>query len=198
MGNSVISIGKKPVYRGVYNASVKYYSENMVAMCACMFQCAAPSIVGVPPITVDASGTASFANTSSWNVIIDNLALYNNISYVEEKTALIRDTVDEFVITISDDWEQNTDYVVGNYVIRGGALYRCISAHNSGSTFDSTKWEQTTIANMVDSLSADIVTINQAISTIVGNDVYLTEEEYDALVAAGEVDPTKRYFTYED
>ena len=51
---------------------------------------------------------------------------------------------------------------------------------------------------MVDSLSADIVTINQAISTIIGNDVYLTEEEYDALVAADDVDPTKRYFTYED
>lgn len=93
MGNSIISIGKKPVYRGVYNSSVKYYSENMVAMCACLFQCAVPSIVDVPPITVDENGTASFANTSSWNVIIDNLSLYNNISYVEEMAALIGESV---------------------------------------------------------------------------------------------------------
>jgi len=196
--SSVISIGKKPVYRGVYNSTVKYYSENMVAMCACMFQCVAPSIVGVPPITIDGSGRASFANTSSWNVVIDNLSLYNNITYVEEKTSLIRNTVDEFVVTISDDWAEDTDYVVGNYVIRGGALYECISAHNSGSTFDPTKWEQTTIANMVDTLSADIIRLANAISSIVDSDIYLTESEYEALVEAGEVDPDKRYFTYED
>lgn len=173
MSNSFINIGKKPVYRGVYNVSTKYYSENMVAMCACLFQCAVPSIVGVPPITIDASGNASFANTSSWNVIIDNLALYNNISYVEEKTVILREIVDEFIITISDDWKKNTNYVVGNYVIKGGALYKCVADHNSGNTFDSTKWQQTTIANMVDdSLSANIATkeyVNDKVATSTAN-----------------------------
>jgi len=40
-----------------------------------------------------------------------------------------------------DEWESNISYKVGNIVIYGGCLYKCITAHISGNDFDPTKWE---------------------------------------------------------
>lgn len=48
-------------------------------------------------------------------------------------------------ITRIPNWVANEDYVVGDLVAHDAKIYRCTTAHTSGSTFDSTeeaKWEE--------------------------------------------------------
>lgn len=44
-------------------------------------------------------------------------------------------------------WMPGTDYVVGNRVFYSGSFYQCRTAHKSGDTFDSSKWNSATIDN---------------------------------------------------
>ena len=41
--------------------------------------------------------------------------------------------------TIISDWAANTNYEVGNLIINGNILYKCITSHTSGETFDETE-----------------------------------------------------------
>lgn len=41
--------------------------------------------------------------------------------------------------TTISDWAANTDYEIGNLVINGNILYKCITSHTSGETFDETE-----------------------------------------------------------
>lgn len=40
-----------------------------------------------------------------------------------------------------NDWQANKVYKVGYTVVNNGKLYRCTTAHTSGSTFNATNWE---------------------------------------------------------
>lgn len=43
-----------------------------------------------------------------------------------------------------EDWEANHGYLVKNVVFYNNAVYRCKTAHTSGTTFDTTKWTNVT------------------------------------------------------
>lgn len=76
-----IIIGSATIWRGVYSGVNKYYAQNLVTMCACLFQCKADVVTDVPPlVTIDETyGIMAFANTDTWVCIIDNLILYNEM-----------------------------------------------------------------------------------------------------------------------
>lgn len=64
------------------------------------------------------------------------------------------------------EWEPNIAYVVDDFVIykpngTDGVIYRCNTAHTSGSTFDNTKW--TTITTYTTGLSGNIYASQNAI-----------------------------------
>ena len=46
-------------------------------------------------------------------------------------------------------WAANTAYTTTSFVIHSNAIYRCTTAHTSTSAWDSLKWAQTTIAEML-------------------------------------------------
>lgn len=43
-----------------------------------------------------------------------------------------------------EEWKQNTSYEVGEVVEYSGEVYRCITTHNSGTSFTKANWEQLT------------------------------------------------------
>ena len=76
-----IIIGSATIWRGVYTDVNKYYAQNLVTMCACLFQCKADVVTAVPPLVMsdETYQTMAFANTDTWVCIIDNLTLYNEM-----------------------------------------------------------------------------------------------------------------------
>lgn len=85
---------------------------------------------------------------------VDDVVIYNNKIYQCNTTHTSGATFlpDEAkwteisaCITRIPNWVANEDYVVGDLVAYDAKIYRCITAHTSGSTFDSTEeanWEE--------------------------------------------------------
>lgn len=44
-------------------------------------------------------------------------------------------------VDVAPDWEEDTSYSVGDVVTYNGHWYKCTTAHTSGSSWDSSKWE---------------------------------------------------------
>ena len=60
------------------------------------------------------------------------------------------DTVDEIMhgsqVSIADAYDTTATYEVGDLVMYGYQLYKCITAVSTAEAFDATKWERTTAA----------------------------------------------------
>lgn len=72
--------------------------------------------------------------------------------------------------TIAQEHSTTTQYEVGDYIVRGDSLYRCISA--TVGNFDITKWQLT-------NMGADVKSITEKLGGL--NFVVLTQAEYDEL-----------------
>ncbi|HEY3251259.1 MAG TPA: carbohydrate-binding protein [Ignavibacteria bacterium] len=53
----------------------------------------------------------------------------------------------------ADDWAPNVNYAIGDYSRYNDAIYKCITAHTSGTTFDSSKWEPDSAKAVPESLA---------------------------------------------
>lgn len=73
----ILSMGSVVKYRGEYDDSTAYYYLNMVTMYGSVFRATGNNFSNMPPIVVGADGFISLANTSVWDAIIDNTAIYN-------------------------------------------------------------------------------------------------------------------------
>ena len=89
MTSDSIYIGSVPIWRGTYSKFSKYYKQNCVTMCSCVFQCISDMIQNVPPLALDDAekGTYKFVNQGGWECIIDNLELYNRTHEAIEAVA---------------------------------------------------------------------------------------------------------------
>lgn len=90
-------------------------------------------------ITIDDNGVIHGANTYTLPV-----ATKDNIGGVKPdgKTLSVEDDGTLQVVNSAgiSEWEQNTDYEVGNIVFNEVTIYKCIENHTSTDTFDATKW----------------------------------------------------------
>lgn len=64
----------------------------------------------------------------------DNVILPTNSTYWQTFAEWVADAT-------PDDWAANTAYAVDSFVYHETTYYRCITAHTSGDSFDSSKWE---------------------------------------------------------
>lgn len=62
-------------------------------------------------------------------------------------------TVDAIVINSSDEYNTSATYNVGDYCIYNNILYKCTTAVTAETTFDSNKWEATTIISVLNVLN---------------------------------------------
>ena len=63
----------------------------------------------------------------------------------EDTQAANKGYVDVLKDNLADAWTNGKTYAVGDYCISGNQLYKCKTAHTSGSTFNQTYWEATSI-----------------------------------------------------
>lgn len=74
---SSIIIGNIPTNRGQYNPSSTYYEGNIVTYYSSQFSAKTNNFSKIPPLTVANDGTVAIANEAFWEVVTDNIELYN-------------------------------------------------------------------------------------------------------------------------
>ena len=84
-GHKAIKIGGALKWRGVYDPTMSYYTDNVVTMCGCVFWHRPEFTRNVPPVMkrVQGSNFYEFANTETWTCILDNLWVYNNCKDIQ-------------------------------------------------------------------------------------------------------------------
>ena len=101
---------------------------------------------------VDYNSNTNQINWSHWNASGASIELNSEhllLGYANTNTndANAIEMTKEYVIIASGDmikqneWEENTTYSVGDLITYNDFSYRCKTAHPSGETFDSEKWE---------------------------------------------------------
>lgn len=76
--NNIVKIGTALKWRNTFDITKKYYQENMVTICGCVFRCKVLQAQGKTPVRVaDDAGHLAFANTDVWDVIVDMAYYYN-------------------------------------------------------------------------------------------------------------------------
>lgn len=76
--NNIVKIGTALKWRNTYDPGKKYYQENIVSACGCVFRCKIFQSQGQSPVqTVDEEGHLGFANTDVWDVVVDMAYYYN-------------------------------------------------------------------------------------------------------------------------
>lgn len=76
--NNIVKIGTALKWRNTFDITKKYYQENMVTICGCVFRCKVLQAQGKTPVRIaDDAGHLAFANTDVWDVIVDMAYYYN-------------------------------------------------------------------------------------------------------------------------
>lgn len=76
--NNIVKIGTALKWRNTFDITKKYYQENMVTICGCVFRCKVLQAQGKTPVRIaDDAGHLAFANTNVWDVIVDMAYYYN-------------------------------------------------------------------------------------------------------------------------
>lgn len=63
--------------------------------------------------------------------------------------------------SLADEFSTSSTYAVGEYVRRGGLMYRCITAITTAGAWDSTKWTE---VNIGDEIAKDHITVKLTIT----------------------------------
>ena len=58
--------------------------------------------------------------------------------------------------SLADEFSTSSTYEVGEYVRRGGVMYRCITAVTTAGAWDSTKWVEVNIGDELESIKTSI------------------------------------------
>lgn len=69
----------------------------------------------------------------------------------------------------ADEYDSSSTYAVGDFVIHDGQLYVCNTASTTG-TWDSTKWDATTIGSEIESINATVGTVNSILADAIGEE----------------------------
>lgn len=76
--NNVVKIGTALKWRNTFDLTKKYYQENVVTACGCVFRCKVLQAQGKSPIKMtDDQGHIVYTNTEVWDVLVDMAYYYN-------------------------------------------------------------------------------------------------------------------------
>lgn len=114
---NTVKIGIALKWRDTFDSTKKYYQDNIVTSCGCVFRCKALSAQGIPPIhTAGEFGYLEFINTDTWNVVVDMAYYYNFVidqkRYTDEilrYVELLKKMLDEQQVEIDDIKKDNLD-----------------------------------------------------------------------------------------
>lgn len=126
----------------LYNSTTNYSTGDYVISGCKFYRSKINSNVGNPPPNAacwdDVSGDFSYENIKTASNQISSTALGT--------TAIVSGE------GLAEPWTVSTQYSVGDLVWSGGKLYKCITAHTSGSTFatNADKWKMSVNGSVVD------------------------------------------------
>lgn len=81
----------------------KYYQENVVTVCGCVFRCKVLQAQGKTPVRIaDDAGHLAFANTDVWDVIVDMVYYYN---FAIDTNNLTKETL-EYIKKLDAEWQK--------------------------------------------------------------------------------------------
>lgn len=85
--DNIVKIGNALNWRNTFDIDKKYYQENIITACGCVFRCKVLQAQGKSPIkSTDKSGHIVYANTDVWDVIVDMAYYYNFAIDTQEVT----------------------------------------------------------------------------------------------------------------
>ena len=112
-------------------------------------------------------------------LVIHNNKLYRCITaHTSDATTFNNDIANWQEIGSSgglDPWKANEPYTTANVVIYNNKIYKCNTAHTSGTTFDPTKWDEIS--------SSDIDEWQPSTDYVVGDFVYKDNQLYRCITA---------------
>ena len=76
--NNIVQIGTALKWRSTFDLEKKYYQENIVTACGCVFRCKVLQTIGKSPIRIaDENEHIEYANPDIWDVVVDMASYYN-------------------------------------------------------------------------------------------------------------------------
>lgn len=122
-----IIIRSIPTSRGQYNPSSTYFDGNLVTYYGSQFSAKTNNFSNIPPLAVNKNGTLSIANEAYWEVVTNNVELYNatlsenslstrienvensinRISTTADKAAKAANAATDSINTLTDKVDQN-------------------------------------------------------------------------------------------
>lgn len=101
--NNIVKIGTALKWRNTFDITKKYYQENIVTVCGCVFRCKVLQSQGKTPVHIaDDAGHLAFANTDVWDVIVDMVYYYN---FAIDTNNLTNETL-EYVKKLDAEWQK--------------------------------------------------------------------------------------------
>jgi hypothetical protein len=101
--NNIVKIGTALKWRNTFDITKKYYQENIVTICGCVFRCKVLQAQGKTPVRVaDDAGHLAFANTDVWDVIVDMAYYYN---FAIDTNNLTKETL-EYIKKLDAEWRR--------------------------------------------------------------------------------------------
>lgn len=116
--DNIVKIGTALKWRNTFDITRKYYQENIVTVCGCVFRCKVLQAQGKSPVLfTDKDGHMVYTNTDVWDVVVDMAYYYNfaydtkkltqeTLAYVKQLDAAIKKQQKEIETIQEDDLKQ--------------------------------------------------------------------------------------------
>ena len=116
--DNIVKIGTALKWRNTFDITKKYYQENVVTVCGCVFRCKVLQAQGKSPVTItDNQGHIVYTNTDVWDVLVDMAYYYNfavdtkkltqeTLDYVKQLDKAIKKQQEEIHAIQEDDKKQ--------------------------------------------------------------------------------------------
>lgn len=105
--NNIVKIGTALKWRSTFDINKRYYQENIVTMCGCVFRCKILLAQGKSPVDItDDYGHIKYANPDIWDVIVDMAHYYNFVIDCEEAIKNVTDRSEQNSNSINEQQKE--------------------------------------------------------------------------------------------
>lgn len=160
--DNVAQIGVALKWRNTFDLTKRYYQENVVTACGCVFRCKVLQAQGKSPIKMtDDQGHIVYTNTDVWDVLVDMAYYYNYavdtkkltqqmLDYAKELDKAIQKQQKEIEVIQKDNKDQWThinaiEKINDEQQRELNAIFDTISCFSEGIWIDTLLWSNETI-----------------------------------------------------
>lgn len=113
--NNIVKIGTALKWRGTFDENKRYYQENIITMCGCVFRCKILLTQGNAPVSIiDDEGHITYQNLDIWDVVVDMVSYYNFVVDCKNAVKKIGDAVKNNTDLIGKQQKILTDIISDN------------------------------------------------------------------------------------